>query len=62
MPKIVEKLKELIHNNASEDVIANHVFNKNQSINDASLELLMNGITSCEELIRVGNLKEDGNI
>jgi general secretion pathway protein E len=60
--QVDKKLKELIHNNASEDVIAKHVFNKNQSINDASLELLMNGITSCEELIRVGNLKEDGNI
>ena len=60
--QIDKELKELIHNNASENAIANHVFKENQSIDDASLELLKNGTTSCEELIRVGNLKEDVNI
>ncbi|MBT6795298.1 type II/IV secretion system protein [bacterium] len=60
--QIDKELKELIHNNASENAIANHVFKENKSIDDASLELLKNGTTSCEELIRVGNLKEDVNI
>ena len=60
--QVDKELKELIHNNASENTIANHVFKENQSIDDASLELLKNGITSAEELIRVGNLKEDANI
>ena len=60
--QVDKELKELIHNNASENILANHVFKENQSINDASLELLKNGITSAEELIRVGNLKEDVNI
>jgi general secretion pathway protein E len=59
--QVDKELKELIHNNASENIIANHVFKENQSINDASLELLKNGITSAEELIRIGNLKEDVN-
>jgi len=60
--QIDNELKELIHNNASENAIANHVFKENKSIDDASLELLKNGTTSCEELIRVRNLKEDVNI
>ena len=60
--QIDKELKELIHNNASENAIANYVFKENKSIDDASLELLKNGTTSCEELIRVGNLKEDVNI
>ena len=60
--QIDKELKELIHNNASENAIANYVFKENKSIDDASFELLKNGTTSCEELIRVGNLKEDVNI
>jgi general secretion pathway protein E len=60
--QIDKELKELIHNNSSENAIANYVFKENKSIDDASLELLKNGTTSCEELIRVGNLKEDVNI
>ena len=60
--QVDKELKELIHNNASENEIANHVFQESKSIDDASIELLKNGITSCEELIRVGNLKEDVNI
>ena len=59
--QVDKELKELIHNNASENILANHVFKENQSINDASLELLKKGITSAEELIRIGNLKEDVN-
>ena len=40
----------------------NYVFKDNQSIDQASNDLLINGITSADELIRVGNLKEDANI
>ena len=61
--KILDKeLKEMIHNNSSENEISNYVFKDNQSIDQASLDLLINGITSAEELIRVGNLKEDANL
>ena len=52
----------MIHNNSSENKIANYVFKDNQSIDQASLDLLINGITSADELVRVGNLKEDANI
>ncbi len=44
--QVDKELKELIHNNASENAIANHVFKENQSIDDASLELLKNGTNS----------------
>ena len=52
----------MIHNNSSENEISNYVFKDNQSIDQASLDLLINGVTSAEELIRVGNLKEDANL
>ena len=55
-------LKDMIHNNSSENEISNYVFKDNQSIDQASLGLLINGVTSAEELIRVGNLKEDANL
>ena len=55
-------LKDMIHNNSSENEISNYVFKDNQSIDQASLDLLINGVTSAEELIRVGNLKEDANL
>ena len=60
--QVDRELKEMIHNNSSENEIANYVFKDNQSIDQASLDLLINGITSADELIRVGNLKEDANI
>tara|TARA_B100001059_G_scaffold181585_1_gene182581 strand:- start:5156 stop:6646 length:1491 start_codon:yes stop_codon:yes gene_type:complete len=60
--QVDKKLKEMIHNNESENAISNHVFKNNPSIDTASLDLIEKGITSCEELIRVGNLKEDANI
>jgi general secretion pathway protein E len=60
--QVDRELKEMIHNNSSENKIANYVFKDNQSIDQASLDLLINGITSADELIRVGNLKEDANI
>ena len=60
--QVDKELKEMIHNNSSENQIANHVFKDNQSIDHASLDLLINGITSPDELIRVGNLKEDADL
>ena len=60
--QVDKELKEMIHNNSSENQIANYVFKDNQSIDQASKDLLINGITSADELIRVGNLKEDANI
>jgi len=55
-------LKEMIHNNSSETEISNYVFKDSQSIDQASRDLLINGITSADELIRVGNLKEDAEL
>ena len=60
--QVDKQLKEMIHNNSSETEISNYVFKDNQSIDQASLGLLINGVTSAEELIRVGNLKEDANL
>ena len=57
-----KKLKEMIHNRESENVISEYVFKDNQSIDEASRDLLISGITSCDELIRVGNLQEDVSI
>ena len=55
-------LKEMIHNNASENLISDHVFKNNQSIDEASSDLISKGITSCEELIRINNLQENASI
>ena len=60
--QVDKQLKEMIHNHASENTISEYVFKDNQSIDQASRDLLISGITSCEELIRVGNLQEDAGI
>ena len=60
--EVNKELKEMIHNNSSENEIAGYVFKENQSIDQASSDLLKEGITSVEELIRIGNLKEDASI
>ena len=52
----------MIHNNSSENAIADYVFKENQSIDQASSELIKNGITSCDELIRINNLQEDASL
>ena len=52
----------MIHNRESENVISEYVFKDNQSIDEASRDLLISGITSCDELIRVGNLQENVSI
>ena len=55
-------LKEMIHNNASENIISDYVFKDNQSIDQASTDLIKNSITSCEELMRVNNLQDDASL
>ena len=60
--QVDKSLKEMIHNNASENLISDHVFKNNQSIDEASSDLISNGITSCEELIRINNLQENASI
>ena len=60
--QIDKKIKDMIHENASENEISDYVFKDNPSIDDASKNLVVNGITSCEELIRINNLKEDADI
>ena len=60
--QVDKSLKEMIHNNASENLISNHVFKNNQSIDEASSNLISKGITSCEELIRINNLQENASI
>ena len=60
--QVDKELKEMIHNNASENIISDHVFKMSQSIDDASKDLILNGITSCEELIRINNLEENASI
>ena len=60
--QVDKKLKDLIHNNASENEIADHVFKDNQSIDQASIDLIVSGVTSCEEIIRVNNIKEDASL
>ena len=60
--QVDKSLKEMIHNNASENLISDHVFKNNQSIDEASSNLISKGITSCEELIRINNLQENASI
>ena len=60
--QVDKKLKDLIHNNASENEISDYVFNENKSIDQASVDLILDGVTSCEEIMRVNNIKEDASI
>ena len=57
-----KNLKDLTHNNASENEINEYVFKDNQSIDQASIDLITEGVTSCEEIIRVNNIKENASI
>ena len=56
------KRQDLIHNNSSENEISEHVFQKNKSIDEASIDLIKKGITSCDEIMRVNNIKEDASL
>jgi general secretion pathway protein E len=52
----------MIHNNASENDISDYVFKDNNSIDQTSIDLIVDGITSCEEIVRVNNIQEDASI
>ncbi|MDC1488409.1 GspE/PulE family protein [bacterium] len=60
--QVDKELKEMIHNNASENIISDYVFKDNQSIDQASTDIIKNSITSCEELMRVNNLQDDASL
>ena len=55
-------LKDLIHNNASENEMSEYVFKNTKSIDQVSIELVSKGITSIEELIRINNIRDNGDI
>ena len=55
-------LKDLIHNNASENEMSEYVFKSTKSIDQVSIELVSKGITSIEELIRINNIRDNGDI
>ena len=52
-------IKDMIHNEKSENEINEYVFKNAPSINSSCSDLLIKGITSCDELIRSNNIKED---
>ena len=54
--------RDLIHQKASEQEIVEHVFKDQPSIDAASRELVVNGITSSEEIMRLNNLTEDASL
>ena len=60
--EIDQTIKEMIHDQSSEGEIASYVFDKNPSIDSSCSNLLVKGITSCSELIRSNNIKEDAII
>ena len=59
---LISVTRDLIHQKASESKIVDHVFKDQPSIDEASRELIISGITSCEEIIRLNNLKEDASL
>ncbi len=60
--QVDETIRELIHQEASEKTIVDYVFKDHPSIDDASSNLIVDGITSCEEIMRLNNLKEDASL
>ena len=48
--------------NASENDISDYVFKDNNSIDQTSIDLIVDGTTSCEEIVRVNNIQEDASI
>ena len=60
--EVDKKLKDLIHNNASENEMNDYVFKNTKSIDQVSIELVLNGTTSIEELIRINNIKDNGDL
>ena len=57
--QIDAELKNMIHERASEQAIAKYAFQHRLSIDEAGQGLIVSGITSTEELIRINNQKED---
>ena len=57
--QIDAELKNMIHERASEQAIAKYAFQHHLSIDEAGQDLIVSGITSAEELIRINNQKED---
>ena len=60
--EVDKELKNLIHNNASENSMYDYVFKNTKSIDQVSIELVLNGTTSIEELIRINNIKDNGDL
>ena len=62
--QIDKKLREMIHNNASEADIEDYAFQDqdNDSIEQASISLIKTGVTSCDEILRINNLKENASL
>ena len=57
-----KKIKEMIHNNSAESEIQDYAFKNNESIDQASTNLILSGITSCDEILRINNLKDNGSV
>lgn len=60
--EVDKELKNLIHNNASENTMYDYVFKNTKSIDQVSIELVLNGTTSIEELVRINNIKDNGDL
>tara|TARA_B100000131_G_C17932275_1_gene538840 strand:- start:365 stop:823 length:459 start_codon:yes stop_codon:yes gene_type:complete len=60
--QISSHLKDMIHDEASEQDIQNYALKGTQSIDQIGSELLTKGLTSPEELIRINNQKENASI
>ena len=52
----------MIHNNSVEAEIQDYAFQNNESIDQASTNLILSGITSCDEILRINNLKDNGSV
>ena len=57
--QIDAELKNMIHEKASEQEIAKYAFQNNLSMDEAGQDLIVSGISSAEELIRINNQKDD---
>ena len=42
--------------------MSDYVFKNTKSIDQVSIELVLNGTTSIEELIRINNIKDNGDL
>jgi general secretion pathway protein E len=60
--QIDAELKNMIHEKASEQEIAKYAFQNNLSIDEAGKDLIISGITSAEELIRINNQKDNASL